>query len=119
MVSQLFKSQSQDEINAVATAAEIPEIPALGCLQCKSGCEPRKTSANADLSLSASSQSNACFSVKKMVFTLNVSQKTGKLDYINWHSSMNVNKHLISGVISALLDGRNCCFVMGSRAREY
>lgn len=77
MASQLFKSQSQDEINAVATAAEIPEIPALGCLQCKSGCECRRTSANADLSLSLlPPKMSACFSLKKMCFTLNLSEKT-------------------------------------------
>lgn len=68
MASQLFKSQSQDEINAVATAAEIPEIPALGCLQCKSGCECRRTSANADLSLSASSQNECLLFFKEDVF---------------------------------------------------
>lgn len=36
VASQLSKLQSQHEINAVATAAGIPEIPALGCLQYKS-----------------------------------------------------------------------------------
>jgi len=34
LASQLFQLQSQDEINAVAGAAEIPEIPAPGCLGC-------------------------------------------------------------------------------------
>lgn len=71
--SQLFELQSQHEISAVATAAEIPEVPAPGCLQCKSGREP---SENAGLCLLHLKMS-AYFDWKTMCFTPSLSQKAG------------------------------------------